>query len=66
VHHALGDALAVEVLHLLEQLHILHQQRAARPGGEGVLRRPIGAPSAVVSLRLLGVGATNVPPSPSA
>ena len=37
MHDALGDPLAVEVLHLLEQLNVLHQQRAARSGGEGVL-----------------------------
>ena len=39
VHRALGNALAVEVLYLLQQLHVLHEQRAAWPGGQGLLRR---------------------------
>lgn len=37
VHHALGDTLAVEVLHLFKQLNILHEKRAAGAGGEGLL-----------------------------
>ena len=37
VHHALRDALAVEMLHLLQKLHVLHEQRAARPRGQGIL-----------------------------
>ncbi len=37
VHHALGDALAVQVRQLLDQLEVLQQQRAARAGGQRVL-----------------------------
>ena len=37
VDDALGDALAVEVRELLEEVPVLHQQRAARAGGEGIL-----------------------------
>ena len=37
VHHALRDALAVEVLHLLQELHVLHEQRAACARGQGIL-----------------------------
>lgn len=33
VHHALRDALAVEMLHLLQKLHVLHEQRATRTSG---------------------------------
>lgn len=33
----LRDALSIEVLHLFEQLDVLHQQGATRPGGEGIL-----------------------------
>ncbi len=35
--HALGDALAVEMGVLLEQLPVLDQQRPARAGGQAVL-----------------------------
>ena len=35
--HALGHALAVEVRHLLHQLIVLHQQRAARSRGLRIL-----------------------------
>ena len=42
----LGDALAIEMLHLFEQLHVLHQDGAARPCRFGVLvignRSPFG------------------------
>ena len=34
---AFGDAFAVEALHLLDEGDVLHQHRAAGPGGEGVL-----------------------------
>jgi hypothetical protein len=37
VHHALGNALAVEVLQLLDQVDILQQDRPARAGGDRVL-----------------------------
>jgi hypothetical protein len=37
VDHALGDALVVEVGHLLAEDEVLHEHRAARPGGELVL-----------------------------
>jgi hypothetical protein len=37
VHHALGNALAVEVLQLFDQVEVLEQQRAARTGADGVL-----------------------------
>jgi hypothetical protein len=37
VDDALGNALAVEVGVLLEQLPVLHQQRSARAGGQRVL-----------------------------
>jgi len=37
VHDAFGDAFAVEVGVLLEELPVLHQQGAARPRGQGVL-----------------------------
>lgn len=37
VHHAFGDALAMEVRVLLEQRDILHRQRAAPAGTEAVL-----------------------------
>ena len=37
MHHALGDALAVQVRQLLDQLVVLHQQRAARAGGQRIL-----------------------------
>lgn len=45
VDYALGDALAVEVLHLFKQLNILHEKRAARAGGEGLLASDRGAVS---------------------
>ncbi len=35
--HALGSALAVEVLQLFDQVEVLQQQRAARAGAEGIL-----------------------------
>jgi hypothetical protein len=73
VDHALGDALAVEVLHLLEKLHILHQHRAARAGGQGVLagdRRAVGGGQSRIgsvglahdSLLGSGVGSSCAPP----
>src|SRR5258708_22492291 len=37
MHHPLGDALAVEMGHLLDQPEILHEQWTARTGGEGIL-----------------------------
>jgi len=37
MHHALGDAFAVEVLQLLDQVEILDQDGAARAGGLRVL-----------------------------
>ncbi|MNQ59969.1 hypothetical protein D3C85_742350 [compost metagenome] len=37
MHHALRDALAIEALELLDQLHILQQGRAVRAGSLGVL-----------------------------
>ena len=37
VHHALGNALAVEVLQLLDEVEILQQDRPARAGGDRVL-----------------------------
>src|SRR5690606_20959203 len=37
VHDTLGDAFAVEVLQLLEQLDVLHEDGPARAGGEGLL-----------------------------
>ncbi|MGE0478889.1 MAG: LysR family transcriptional regulator substrate-binding protein [Phycisphaerae bacterium] len=37
MHDALGDALAVDVLHLLQQLHVLHEQRPARARRERLL-----------------------------
>ena len=37
MHHALGDALAVLVRQLLEQLVVLHQHRAALAGGQRIL-----------------------------
>jgi hypothetical protein len=43
MHDALGDALAVEVLHLLEELDVLHEDGAPRAGGESVLARDRGA-----------------------
>jgi len=38
MHHTLGDALVIEVHHLLAEMVILHQGRATRPG----LQRVIG------------------------
>ena len=37
VHHALGNALAVEVLQFLDQVKVLQQQQTAWPGAERVL-----------------------------
>ncbi len=37
VDHPLGDALAVEVGVLFEQVHVADQQRPARAGGQAVL-----------------------------
>lgn len=37
MHHALGDAFAIEALQLLDQLHILQQYRAAGASGLRVL-----------------------------
>ena len=37
VHDTLWNAFAVEVLHLLEQCHVLHQFRTTRSCGESVL-----------------------------
>lgn len=37
MHHALGDALAVEALQLLQQLHVLQQHRTVGAGGLRVL-----------------------------
>jgi hypothetical protein len=37
VNHAFGDALAVELRHFLEKKVVLHEHRAARAGGYGVL-----------------------------
>jgi hypothetical protein len=37
MHNPFGNAFAVEVLHLLEQFDVLHQHRATRPGGKGLL-----------------------------
>jgi hypothetical protein len=37
MHDPLGDALTVEMRMLLEELPVLHQQRAARTGGQAVL-----------------------------
>jgi hypothetical protein len=37
MHHPFRDALAVEVLQLLDQVEVLQQQRAARAGAERVL-----------------------------
>ena len=37
VDDALGDALAVEVSHFFDEPVVLHEDRPARAGGEGVL-----------------------------
>jgi hypothetical protein len=37
VDYALGDALAVEVLELLDQVEVLQQHGAARTGGDRIL-----------------------------
>nr|GEU28368.1 hypothetical protein [Tanacetum cinerariifolium] len=37
VHHALGNALAVEVLEFFDQVEVLQQNGATRPGGDRVL-----------------------------
>lgn len=37
MHHAFGNALAVETLQLLQQLHVLQQHRTVGPGGLRVL-----------------------------
>jgi len=47
---ALGNALAVLVGELFEQLIILHQERAARAGGDGVLVVGDGLPPVVVMI----------------
>ena len=50
VHHALGDALAVLVGELLEQLVVLHQHRAARAGGMEFWLSETGFPAVVVKV----------------
>jgi hypothetical protein len=37
MHHALGNALAVEVLEFFDQVEVLQEQRTARAGAEGIL-----------------------------
>ena|SRR2546425_3785337 len=59
VHHAFGDALAVEVRVLLEELPILDEERAPRTCGQGVLVvAPLnGIPAAVVRGGFFGASA---------
>ena len=56
VHDALGDALAVQVRKLLDQVEILQQHRAARAGGERILIVGDGNAAAVVSVGRLAMG----------
>ncbi len=52
MHGALGNALAVLVRQLFEQLVILQQQRPARAGGMEFWLSAIGAPAVVVRVFL--------------
>ena len=48
VHDALGDALAVEVAELLEQVDVLHEQRARGPAVVEFWSSSTGLPNPVV------------------
>src|SRR5690606_866446 len=56
MYHALGDALVVEVHHLLTEGEVLHERRAAFAGGERILIVADG--HALVGRQLLATVAT--------
>src|ERR1700722_9799110 len=63
---AFGNALAVEMLHLLEELDVLHEQWAARARGQRLLRGDRGAVQRGERGRLVSAGATGVTHATSA
>jgi len=55
VHDPLGNALAVELGQLLDEVLVLQQDRSVRPGGLGILVIGDGAPDSVVRMRRAGM-----------